>query len=62
MSAQWYQTVGQHLEEESRQEIEARRIEDANAALQEISADDEFRAELEEKYPQLLAAWPGRTK
>jgi hypothetical protein len=58
---QWYAQVGQHLEQEGRYEIEARRIEDANAILQEISErkDEEFRAELESKYP-MLRAWPGK--
>lgn len=43
-------------------EDDAERIDRANAQLQELSADDEFRASLEQKYPQLLAAWPGRNK
>jgi hypothetical protein len=59
MSAQWYQTVGQWQAIDS----EAERIEEANAALQEISAqkDDELRAELEAKFP-MLRAWPQKEK
>ena len=41
---------------------EALRIEDANEQLQQVSDDDEVRRELEAKYPQIMAAWPGRTK
>jgi hypothetical protein len=70
MSAdQYWQTVQQwaEMEAEGRAEAEWRRMEDINLALQEVAEarareDEEFRAELEAKYPQLLAAWPGRTK
>jgi hypothetical protein len=66
MSQAFYSTVQlrQEWDEELAAEIEARRIEAANEALQEMAAarDAEFREQLESKYPQLLAAWPGREK
>jgi hypothetical protein len=56
------QTVEQWNERMFREEIEARQIEDANEILQEMRAnrDDEYREELEAKYPQIKALWPGR--
>lgn len=48
----------QELEAAGKEEAEWRRIEDANLALQEIAAarDEEFRKELEAKYP-ILRSW-----
>jgi hypothetical protein len=59
MSGQWYAQVGQL--EEWLYEEEARRIEDVNETLREMSAarDEEFRRELEAKFPE-LRAWPGK--
>jgi hypothetical protein len=53
--AQWIVEVQQ---EEWLYEIEARRIEDANEVLHEMAAvrDEEFRAEIEAKYP-ILKGW-----
>ena len=58
---QWAQTV--EAERAFREEMEAREIETANEILAEMRAsrDDEFREEIEEKYPQIKALWPGRT-
>jgi hypothetical protein len=55
-SQQFYEQV--QREEEWLYEAEARRVEDANAELREISAarDEEFRAEIEAKYP-ILKGW-----
>jgi hypothetical protein len=56
MSGEWFAQVGQ--QEEWLYEAEARRIEDANEVLREMSAarDEEFRAEIEAKYP-ILKGW-----
>ena len=54
-SLQFHQQHQQWREESD----EAERIEAANQALQELR-DDEFRQEIENKYPQLRAMWPGR--
>lgn len=51
---QHFQTVQQWAEESD----EAERIEAANQALQ----DEMFRANMETKFPQLWALWPGRTE
>lgn len=52
---QYVQTVEQWEEQMFRDELEARRIEDANEILAAMSAerDAEFRAALEVKYPSL---------
>lgn len=49
-------TVGQWREESD----EAERIEAANQALQEAQ-DEQFRADIEAKFPNIWALWPGRT-
>jgi hypothetical protein len=56
--AQW---IAQVQQEEWLYEAEARRIEDANAELQEIVAgrDAEFMAAMLAKFPE-LRAWPGK--
>jgi hypothetical protein len=52
---QYHAEVGSEEEREWLYELEARRIEDANAVLEEIAAsrDEEFREELETLYPSL---------
>jgi hypothetical protein len=57
MSGEWFAQVGQ--QEEWLYEAEARRIEDANEVLREMSAarDEEFKRELMAKYP-ILKTWP----
>ena len=62
MSAQQYHAqVGQEEEREWLDEVDARRVEDANAELQEIAAgrDAEFMAAMLAKFPE-LRAWPGK--
>jgi hypothetical protein len=58
MSQARYQAeVGSEEEREWLYELEARRIEDANAVLQEIAERDErFREELEARFP-MLRSW-----
>jgi hypothetical protein len=55
---QYWQQVGQGEEEQAwLAELEAKRIEQANLVLQEIAArDEEFREELEDKFP-ILKGW-----
>jgi hypothetical protein len=53
----YHAEVGSEEEREWLYELEARRIEDANAALQEIAERDErFREELEARFP-MLRSW-----
>lgn len=55
--SQWYQTVGQQQERELREEYEqALLAERANRAIDEhaaMSKDEEFRQELEARFPYL---------
>lgn len=49
----YFAQVGQWEAEESDEAV--------NQTLQELR-DEQFRQEIEEKYPQLKAVWPGRTE